>query len=84
MKIISILQKKGLNKHKIETNNINFNQIDFGRLEPNSLYAVKFPDWQISTISSVIKKFNEEGKEYGIRFIPLFQGMGIVKDEENE
>lgn len=82
MKITSISQKKGLNKRKMEMDNINFNQINFGKLEANSLYAVKFPDWEVSAMSSVIKKFNEEGKEYGIKFIPLFYGMEIVNGEK--
>lgn len=68
----------------MEIDNINFNQIDFGRLEPNSLYAIKFPDWQVSTILNMIHKLNKLGKDYGIRFIPLVYDMKFVKGEENE
>lgn len=68
----------------------NFNQIDFGKLEPNSLYAVKFPDarydhfntWNASVVSGMMQKLNEIGQEYNIKFVPLFYGMEIVNGEE--
>lgn len=67
----------------METDNINFNQINFGRLEPNSLYAVKFSDyWQLSTISNMIQELNKLGKDYGIRFTPLLYDMKFVNGEE--
>lgn len=74
----------------MEVNNIELNQIDFGKLESNSLYAIKFPDtrydplntWKPPVVSSIIKKLNETGKEYGIEFIPLFYGMEVVNDEK--
>lgn len=63
----------------METSNINFNQIEFGRLEPNSLYAIKFPSFQSAEKAcGIIDLFNDEGKDYEIKFIPFVAGMEIV------